>query len=43
MLFPAIFSKNVEDAFGPVRYLSFYFAGGFVAMLTQSGITLLFG
>ena len=43
MLFLAIFGKNVEDAFGPVRYLIFYFAGGFVAMLTQSGITLLFG
>ena len=43
MLFLAIFGKNVEDAFGPVRYLIFYFAGGFVAMLTQSAITLLFG
>ena len=43
MLFLAIFGKNVEDAFGPVRYLIFYFAGGFVAMLTQSGMTLLFG
>jgi membrane associated rhomboid family serine protease len=28
MLFLAIFGKNVEDAFGPVRYLVFYFAGG---------------
>jgi membrane associated rhomboid family serine protease len=43
MLFLAIFGKNVEDAFGPIRYLAFYFAGGFVAMLTQSAITLLFG
>jgi membrane associated rhomboid family serine protease len=43
MLFLAIFGKNVEEAFGPVRYLAFYFAGGFVAMLTQSGMTLLFG
>jgi hypothetical protein len=43
MLFLAIFGKNVEDAFGPVRYLIFYFAGGFVAMLTQSAMTLLFG
>jgi membrane associated rhomboid family serine protease len=43
MLFLAIFGKNVEDAFGPIRYLIFYFAGGFIAMLTQSGITLLFG
>jgi membrane associated rhomboid family serine protease len=43
MLFLAIFGKNVEDAFGPVRYLVFYFAGGFVAMMTQTGVTLLFG
>src|SRR5689334_976885 len=43
MLFLAIFGKNVEDAFGPVRYLVFYFAGGFVAMLTQTAMTLLFG
>jgi rhomboid family protein len=43
MLFLAIFGKNVEDAFGPVRYLAFYFAGGFAAMLTQTGITLWFG
>jgi glyoxylase-like metal-dependent hydrolase (beta-lactamase superfamily II) len=26
MLFLAIFGKNVEDAFGPIRYLVFYFA-----------------
>jgi membrane associated rhomboid family serine protease len=43
MLFLVIFGKNVEDAFGPLRYLAFYFAGGFVAMLTQTGMTLLFG
>ena len=43
MLFLAIFGKNVEDAYGPIRYLIFYFAGGFAAMLTQSAITLLFG
>jgi membrane associated rhomboid family serine protease len=43
MLFLAIFGKNVEDAFGPIRYLVFYFAGGFVAMLTQTAMTLLFG
>jgi membrane associated rhomboid family serine protease len=36
MLFLAIFGKNVEDAFGPVRYLVFYFAGGFAAMMTQT-------
>jgi membrane associated rhomboid family serine protease len=43
MLFLAIFGKNVEDAFGPLRYLGFYFAGGFVAMMTQTGMTLLAG
>jgi len=43
MLFLYIFGKNVEDAFGPIRYLVFYFAGGFVATLTQTAMTLLFG
>ena len=43
MLFLAIFGKNVEDAFGPLRYLAFYFAGGFIAMMTQTAMTLLFG
>jgi membrane associated rhomboid family serine protease len=43
MLFLAIFGKNVEDAFGSLWYLVFYFAGGFVAMLTQTAMTLLFG
>jgi membrane associated rhomboid family serine protease len=43
MLFLAVFGKNVEDAFGHVRYLAFYFAGGFVAMMTQTAMTLLFG
>jgi len=43
MLFLAIFGKNVEDAFGRLRYLAFYFAGGFVAMMTQTAMTLLFG
>jgi membrane associated rhomboid family serine protease len=43
MLFLAVFGKNVEDAFGPVRYLIFYFAGGFAATLTQTAMTLLFG
>src|SRR5215471_7768153 len=42
MLFLAVFGKNVEDAFGHVRYLVFYFAGGFVAMMTQTLMTLLF-
>jgi membrane associated rhomboid family serine protease len=43
MLFLAIFGKNVESAFGHLQYLVFYFAGGFVAMMTQAGMTLLFG
>jgi membrane associated rhomboid family serine protease len=43
MLFLVIFGKNVEDAFGHVRYLVFYFAGGFVATMTQTLITLLAG
>jgi rhomboid family protein len=43
MLFLAVFGKNVEDAFGPIKYLVFYFAGGFAATLTQTATTLLFG
>ena len=43
MLFLAVFGKNVEDAFGAVRYLIFYFAGGFVATITQTAMTLAFG
>jgi membrane associated rhomboid family serine protease len=43
MLFLAVFGKNVEDAFGPLRYLAFYFAGGFAATMTQTAMTLLFG
>ncbi len=39
MLFLAIFGKNVEDAFGPLLYLGFYFA----VMMLQSAMTLLFG
>jgi membrane associated rhomboid family serine protease len=41
MLFLAVFGKNVEDAFGHVRYLAFYLAGGFVATMTQTAMTLL--
>jgi membrane associated rhomboid family serine protease len=33
MLFLAIFGKNVEDAFGPLPYLAFYFAGAIAAVL----------
>jgi membrane associated rhomboid family serine protease len=43
MIFLLVFGKNVEDAFGHVRYLVFYFAGGFAATMTQTAITLLFG
>jgi membrane associated rhomboid family serine protease len=43
MLFLAIFGKNVEDAFGHVRYLAFYIAGGFVASATQTAVTLIAG
>src|SRR5271165_3415006 len=43
MLFLAIFGKNVEDAYGPLRYLAFYFAGGFAAMMAQTGMTLWLG
>jgi membrane associated rhomboid family serine protease len=43
MLFLAIFGKNVEDAFGRLGYLGFYFAGGFAATMTQTAMTLLFG
>jgi membrane associated rhomboid family serine protease len=43
MLFLAVFGKNVEDAYGPIRYLLFYFAGGFAATMTQTLMTLAFG
>jgi len=43
MLFLAVFGKNVEDAYGSIRYLVFYFAGGFAATITQTAATLAFG
>jgi len=43
MLFLAIFGKNVEDSFGHLGYLVFYFIGGFVATVTQTAMTLWFG
>ena len=43
MLFLAVFGKNVEDAYGHLRYLVFYFAGGFVATMAQTAATLHFG
>jgi len=43
MVFLVIFGKNVEDAFGSLPYLAFYFAGGLVATFTQTAMTLLAG
>ena len=43
MIFLAVFGKNVEDAFGHLRYLLFYLAGGFIATMTQTLMTLLAG
>ena len=40
MLFLAIFGKNVEDAFGHLRYLAFYVAGGFAATALQTAMTI---
>jgi membrane associated rhomboid family serine protease len=37
-----VFGKNVEDAYGHLRYLVFYIVGGFVAFMTQTAMTLLF-
>jgi membrane associated rhomboid family serine protease len=42
MLFLWIFGNNVEDVFGKVRYLVFYFLGGFAATALQTAITLAF-
>jgi Rhomboid family len=41
-LFLAVFGKNVNAAFGHLRYLVFYIAGGFVAFMIQTAMTLLF-
>jgi membrane associated rhomboid family serine protease len=43
MLFLTVFGKNVEDAFGHLGYFAFYVAGGFVATMTQTAMTLLAG
>ena len=42
MLFLWIFGNNVEDARGRLRYLAFYFLGGFAATATQTFVTLMF-
>lgn len=43
MLYLLVFGKGVEAAFGRLNYLAFYFAGGFVATMTQTAATLLVG
>jgi membrane associated rhomboid family serine protease len=43
MVFLGVFGRNVEDAYGHLGYLLFYLAGGFVATLTQTVMTLLAG
>src|ERR1700750_3370351 len=43
MVFLAVFGKNVEDAFGHLRYLAFYVAGGVIATMTQTLATLVAG
>jgi hypothetical protein len=43
MVFLAVFGGNVEDAYGHLRYLLFYLAGGLVATATQTVMTLLAG
>jgi membrane associated rhomboid family serine protease len=43
MWFLAIFGKNVEDAFGHLRYLLLYLAGGFAATALQTIMTLMAG
>jgi membrane associated rhomboid family serine protease len=43
MLFLWIFGNNVEDAFGPVRFLVFYLAGGVTATALQTLVTLDYG
>jgi rhomboid family protein len=43
MLFLLIFGNNVEDAFGRLGYLAFYFGGGIAATALQTVVTLIFG
>jgi membrane associated rhomboid family serine protease len=43
MIFLAVFGKNVEDRLGHLGYLAFYIAGGFVATMTQTAMTLIAG
>jgi membrane associated rhomboid family serine protease len=43
LLFLWIFGNNVEDALGKLRYLVFYFLGGFAATALQTVVTLGWG
>jgi membrane associated rhomboid family serine protease len=43
MVYLLVFGKNVECAFGRLRYLGFYLAGGVAATVLQTAMTLLFG
>ena len=43
MVFLAVFGKNVESAFGRLRYLALYLAGGLAATVLQTAMTLFFG
>jgi membrane associated rhomboid family serine protease len=43
MWFLVVFGKNVEDAFGRLRYLAMYVAGGFAATGLQTIMTLTAG
>jgi membrane associated rhomboid family serine protease len=43
MWFLGLFGKNVEDAFGHLRYLAMYVAGGFAADALQTVMTLAAG
>ena len=43
LLFLWIFGNNVEDALGHIRYLVFYFLGGFAATAVQTFVTLSVG
>ena len=43
MLFLWIFGNNVEDALGPLRFLVFYFLGGFAAIALETFVTLAYG
>ena len=36
---PLRMAAQRADAYGPLRYLVFYFAGGFPAMMAQTGMT----